>query len=98
MNHQVMISFDVDDERIAENIEKAAAKQVSDQILDAAFGREKYYGVSTVEAKMRDYVRDVLTEILEPHKAEIIETAIKTVVANITKSKIVREKLAEQME
>ena len=48
MNHQVMISFDVDDERIAANIEKAAAKHVSDQILNAAFGREKYYGVSTV--------------------------------------------------
>ena len=96
MNHQVMISFDVDDERIAENIEKAAAKQVSDQILDAAFGRESHYGMA--ESKMRDYIRGVIAEMLEPHKAEIIETAIKTVVANVTKSKLVREKLAEQME
>lgn len=96
MNHQVMISFDVDDERIAANIEKAAAKHVSDKIIGAAFGRENYYG--TAEAKMRDYVRDVIAEMLEPHKAEIIETAIKTVVANVTKSKLVREKISEQME
>ena len=96
MNHQVMISFDVDDERIAENIEKAAARQASDKIIGAAFGRESYYGMA--ESKMRDYVRDVIAEMLEPHKAEIIETAIKTVVANVTKSKLVREKLAEQIE
>ena len=96
MNHQVMISFDVDDERIAENIEKAAARQASDKIINAAFGRENYYG--TAESKMRDYVRDVIAEMLEPHKEEIIVTAIKTVVANVTKSKLVREKLAEQME
>ena len=46
MNHQVMISFDVDDARIAENIEKEAARMCSDKIMDAAFGRESYYGMA----------------------------------------------------
>ena len=97
MNHQVVISFDVDDEKIAENIVNAAARQVATQILESQFGYNSF-SKTLSSSRVRDFVRDAVVEALEPQRAEIVDEAIKEVASSMMRSKTVREKLAERLE
>ena len=92
MNHQVVISFDVDDEKIAENIVNAAT-----QILEEKFGYNSFNKTLSA-SRVHDFVRDAVVEVLEPQKAEIVEEAVKEVASSMMRSKTVREKLAERLE
>lgn len=97
MNHQVVISFDVDDEKIAENIVNAAARQVATQILEEKFGYNSFNKTLSA-SRVHDFVRDAVVEVLEPQKSEIVEEAVKEVASSMMRSKTVREKLAERLE
>ena len=97
MNHQVVISFDVDDEKIAENIVNAAARQVATQILEKQFGYNSFNKTLSA-SRVHDFVRDAVVEVLEPQKSEIVEEAVKEVASSMMRSKTVREKLAERLE
>lgn len=92
MSHQVLITFDLDENKVAENAEKEAGRQIAKQIIDVAFG-----GAYNRDALLRQYVVNVIAEILNPSKEEIIDKAISELVANLNRTKIVREKLAEKI-
>lgn len=93
MSHQIVITFDLDENRVAENAEKEAGRQIARQVIDGAF-RQKY----NMDAAMAKYVQNAIKEILAPEKERIISEAIKEVVGGLSRSKIVREKLAEALE
>ena len=93
MGQQVLISFDIDESKVQENAEKEAARQ----IVKKMFGNgNAYYGAASV--RMREYIKDILTEMLEPEKDEIIAEAVKEVVGNLHKTKAVKEKLQETLQ
>ena len=92
MSHQVIITFDLDENKIAENAEKEAGRQIAKQIMDVTFGN--HYGR---ENMLRQYVVNILSELLKEQKEEIIDKAVTELVANLNRTKIVREKLAEQL-
>lgn len=85
---QVLIDFHLNEEKIAENAEKEAAQRIVREMFQGAYG-----GMDM--NKIRGYVLAVVKEILEPQKDEIIEEAVKEVVANLHRTKAVKEMLAD---
>lgn len=98
MNHQVMISFDVDDKAVSEKIVEAAAKQVADEIIKECFSPSNgydYYGKA--KRNMSTYVKSFVEELLEESKEDIIREAVADVVKNLHRTKQVKEALEEQL-
>lgn len=87
---QVLIDFNIDEQKVAENAEKEAGRLIASKVIDAAFG--SYYNR---DSAMRKYVESAVREILEPEKDKIINEAIKEVVANLHRTKAVKELLNE---
>lgn len=93
MSHQVIITFDIDENVVQENAEKEAGRQISKIIVDKAFGSSYY-----AETKLKQYVQDVLKEMLSENRQEIIDAAIAEVVKTLSKTKAVKEKLVEALD
>lgn len=87
---QVLISFDINEEKIAENIEKEAGRRYADEVIKSTFGSSY-----SRESAMREYIKSVIREMLEPKKDEIIGDAISEVVGNLHRTKAVKEKLEQ---
>lgn len=96
MNHQILIDFNIDDEAVEKHAIEYAAKKSADEILEKVFEKSKY-GYNSyydrTEKLMSEYVKSIVAEFLEPHKAEIIESAVKEVVKNLHRAKLVKEML-----
>lgn len=90
MSHQIVLTFDLDENKIQENAEKEAGRQVAREVIDSAFGHS--YDQKRLIEK---YVYQAIKDILEPIKDEIIAAAVHEVVANLHKTKAVKEMLAE---
>ena len=88
MSHQVLISFDIDENKVQENAEKEAARQIVKEMIGNG---NAYYGAASV--RMREYIKDILAEIIAPEKDEIIEKAVKEVVENLHRTKAVKDML-----
>ena len=98
MNHQVMISFDVDDKTIAEKIAESAAKQVADKIIAECFEQSNRYDYyNRAKRNMSDYVKSVVKDLLDDSKEEIINEAIVEVVKNLHRTKRVKEALEDAL-
>lgn len=93
MSHQVIITFDMDENKVAENAEKEAGRQIANQVINEAFGNG--YNRSGL---LKAYAEKAIREILEPEKERIISEAIKEVVGTLCRTKVVRDRLAEAME
>ena len=90
MSHQVLITFDIDENKVTEYAEKDAGRQIAKAITESMFGT----GYSAKD-NMKRYVRDLIEEMIKPYKDEIIQEAIKVVVENLHRTKAVKEKLEE---
>lgn len=98
MNHQVMISFDVDDKTISEKIVESAAKHVADEIIAECFESSSGYDYyNKAKKNMSVYVKSVVEDLLNDSKEEIINEAIAEVVKNLHRTKQVKEALEEQL-
>lgn len=93
MSHQIVITFDLDENRVQENAEKEAGRQIARQVIDGAF-KQSY----NRDAMMARYVQNAIREMLMPEKERIIANAVKEVVGSLSKSKIVRERLQEEFD
>ena len=93
MGHQVIITFDIDENKVQENAEKEAGRQIAREVIDEVFGISY-----NKEAKMRNYVYNAIRELLELHKEEIIAQAVKDTVENLHRTKAVKEKLQEALD
>lgn len=92
MSHQVVITFDIDEAKVQENAEKEAGRQIAKEVKDRVFGNSY-----NADYRMRKMVEDIVKELLEPHKDEIIAQAVKEVAGNLHKTKAVKEKLQETL-
>ena len=92
MSHQVLISFDIDENKVQENAEKEAGRLIAKEVKDRVFGNSY-----NADYRMRKMVESIVIELLEPQKDEIIAQAVKEVVGNLHKTKAVKEKLQETL-
>ena len=98
MNHQVMISFDVDDKTIADKIAESAAKQVADEIIAECFESSSGYDYyNKAKRNMSNYVKSVVEDLLNESKEDIIHEAIADVVKNLHRTKRVKEALEDAL-
>ena len=88
MSHQVIITFDIDENKVQENAEKEAGRQVAREVIDSAFGRSY-----SKERLMKEYVEKAIEHMLAPHKEEIIAEAVKSVTCNLHRTKAVKDLL-----
>lgn len=93
MSHQIVITFDLDENRVQENAEKEAGRQIARQVVDRAFGQN-----FNQNAVMARYVQNAIREMLMPEKERIISDAVKQVVGSLIRSKVVRERLQEELD
>ena len=93
MSHQVIITFDIDENKVQENAEKEAGRQIARDVVQSVFDRSY-----NREAAMSRYVQNAIKEMLEPEKDRIIQEAIKEVVSNLHKTKAVRERMLEAVD
>jgi len=93
MSHQVVLTFDVDENKVQENAEKEAGRQIAKQVIEHGFGP-----AYNRDSLMKNYVYSAIKEILAPQKDEIIADAIKEVVGNLHKTKVAKERLAEALD
>ena len=97
MSHQVIITFDMDENKIKENAEMEAGRQIARQVMNEIchdnWGR-------TINAKnlAREFLRQEVVVVLKEYKDEIISEAIKDVFASVTKTKAVRERLQKEID
>lgn len=93
MSHQVVITFDMDENKIQANAEKEAGRQIAKDLITQAFGS----GYS-IERNAKAYIQEAIKEILlQENKDKIIEQAIKEVTDSLKRTKAVKEKLAETL-
>ena len=96
MNHQVMISFDVDDKAVSEKIVEAAAKQIADKVIGECFGTKNGYDYyDRAKRNMNIYVKSIVKELLDEDRDSIVHDAVKETVKNISRTKQVKDALAE---
>lgn len=93
MSHQIVITFDLDENRVQENAEKEAGRQIARQVVDGAFGQN-----FNRDAVMARYVQNAIREMLMPEKERIIADAVKEVVGTLGRSKVVKERLQEALD
>lgn len=87
MSHQVIITFDMDENKVQEHAEKEAGRQIAKDITDTILGSNSW----NREDKIRRIVISALEEMLSKDKDKILEAAIKEVVGNLHRTKKARE-------
>ena len=92
MSHQILISFDIDENRVQENAEREAGRQIAKQIIDSAFGQSY-----SRERLLAQYVTDAIEAILEPERNRIIKEAVEELVSRISRTKQVKDAGAERL-
>ena len=92
MSHQVIITFDLDENKVRENAEKEAGRQIAKQVM-SEICEGSWQGSINAKNLAREYLRQEVVAVLKDYKDEIINEAIKNVFATVTKSKAVREKI-----
>ena len=93
MSHQVVITFDIDENKVAENAEKEAGRQIAREVIEGAFGH-----AYNKDRLMREYVAGAILSLLETDKERIINEAVRNLTESLKRSKAVRDKIAEATE
>lgn len=96
MSHQVIITFDLDENQVAENAAKEAGRQIANQILKESF-QDSYLGSYGAKRSAQIFIKNEIVEFLTENKEEIMDVAIKEVVNSLARSKAVREKVQEAL-
>lgn len=99
MEHIVQFAIGIDDEAIKKNLEESAVKQITKNIqadVEKAMFNSRYsygYGQSSEVDKdsPKEWVVDMVKDVIEVNKDQIIECAITELTKNMMRSKTVRE-------
>lgn len=92
-SHQVMLSFDIDENKVAENAEKEAGRQIAGMLIN------KCFGVNYVsEWRFKNYVQQAIKEMMEDEKEQIIQASIEELMRALSKTKAVKERLQEALD
>lgn len=88
--HQVILTFDLDETKMQENAEREAGRQIANMLVTKVFG-----GGYVSEWKFKAYVQQAVKELMEEEKEQVIQASIEEVAKALSKTKAVRERLAE---
>ena len=90
MEHIIQFGIGIDDERIKNSIEEAAVKEVVRDLKGAILNRG-YYGAKD---DLGEKTKEIVREVVEGYKDEIVERAAQIVADSIKRSKKYKEVVA----
>lgn len=99
MEHIVQFAIGIDDDAIKKNLEESAVNQITDNIQDdvekAMFNHRYSYNyrqrTDVDKDSPKEWVVNIVKEVIEANKDQIIGCAIEELTKNMMRSKIVRE-------
>lgn len=107
MEHIVQFGVNIDDKaienavvsnaekKIIDDLEKAIANDFFERPYRSSFGRNSNF--SDISG-LKYWAKDMFKEFLEENKEVIIDKAVKELVSNMSKTKVVKEKLNKILE
>lgn len=98
MEHIVQISVNVDDNRIIQICEEAAAKQIIEDVKEYAHGRT-YYSKALNEKpeNLKPLFVEEIRKVVDENKDEIIKLAVKELAYNMARTKAVKEAVGDML-
>lgn len=101
MEHIVQFAIGIDDEAIRKTVETTAKRQIIDQIKTDV--EETIYNVGWRSGEVnksspKEWVKDMVKDVIEANKNQIIEGAISELAKNMAKTKAVKEAVAKTLE
>lgn len=102
MEHIVQFAIGIDDEgikkRVAESAEKQIVESIKEDVESIMFNKE-YYGSSKInKGSPKSWIEDLVKEVIEANKDQIIKGATEELARNMAKTKLVREAIKEVVE
>lgn len=91
MEHILQFGISIDEDKII----KTATDKAADEIISSVRKEINDYKRGYQECRLDRIFREEIKKLLEVEKERIIESAISTLVANMNKTKAVRDKLKE---
>lgn len=101
MEHIVQFAIGIDDERIKKNITESAEKQIIGSIkndVENMLFYHDYYGRDINKSNPKDWVVDIVREVINENKEAIIEVATAELAKNMSKTKAVKEAITKVVE
>jgi hypothetical protein len=98
MEHIIQFAIGIDDEAIEKKVKVTAEKQIIDNItkhIEDAIFTKSYYGRQTHD--LQSWVTMKIEEAILSHKDEIIKLAVEELANKLSRTKMAREKLSEEI-
>lgn len=98
MEHIVQIAVNVDDNRIIQICEEAAAKQIIEDVKEYSHGRT-YYGKTLNEKpeNLKPLFVEEIRKVVDENKDEIIKLAVKELANNMARTKAFKKAIDEML-
>ena len=101
MEHIVQFAIGIDDEAIRNRINQSAEKQITESIkkdVEGTIFYKEWHSNNVDKNSPREWARDLVKDVIDANKDQIIEAAVVELVKNMTKTKAVKEAIAQVVE
>lgn len=101
MEHIVQFAIGIDDEAIRKRVTESAEKQIIENIQANVEHIIFYSGWNTNRVDKdapKEWVKELVREVIEANKDQIIEAAVAELAKNMAKTKAVKEAMAKVVE
>lgn len=95
MEHIVQFAVNVDDNNIRKIMEESAAKQIEEEIKNAAHGYMYGSKLNSEPENIKGYFKEEVANYVKEHADTIIEKVVAEVAKNMMKTKKVKDALEE---
>ena len=101
MEHIVQFAIGIDDEAIRNRVTDSAEKQITESIKKDVEGNifcKEWNSNNVDKNNPKEWVKDMVKEVIEANKDQIIEAAVVELAKNMAKTKAVKEAIAKVVE
>lgn len=101
MEHIVQFAIGIDDEAIRNRVTQSAEKQITESIKKDVEGTIfcKGWPSGNIDKNSpQEWVKDMVKEVIDANKDQIIEAAVAELAKNMAKTKAVKEAIAKVVE
>ena len=102
MEHIVQFAIGIDDEAIRNRVSQSAEKQITESIKKdvegTIFYKEWHNGNNLDRNNPKEWVKDMVKDVIDANKDQIIEAAVAELAKNMAKTKAVKEAIAKVVE
>lgn len=101
MEHIVQFAIGIDDDAIRKRITESAEKQITNNIqkdVEKTIFNNGWNTVDVDKNSPREWVKDLVKDVIEANKDQIIEAAVVELAKNMAKTKAVKEAIAKVVE